>query len=219
MDVLTVIKRFARALLARISAVFAGFREATTASSGGDMMHGEEQRIVTEVKQRKEHARESGVITSAFNLYHRNLPYYDAWGTNCPHLLHPAVKVTNKTRTNSRTEALERIEATIRGNSYAFTFRECTTFMPDGEPYTYGYLDVDFEGQRVMTIDCRCEDDKYAGRTWSPGDVSAFIDGPWVDELNLISTDVAHLHEEDSKRRQERANKAELERLKRNFGL
>ena len=182
-------------------------------------MQSEEQCILAEVKQRKERALKSGVIISAFNLYQSNLPYYDSWATYCPHLLHPAVKVANKSRTNTPNESVERIEATIRGSSYAFTFRERTTFMPDCEPFTRGYLDVDFKGQRVMTIDCRCEDDKYAGRTWSPGDVSAFIDGTWVDELNLISTDVAHLHEEDSKRRQEQAKKAELEKLKRNFGL
>lgn len=182
-------------------------------------MQSEEQRILEEVKKRKERARQSGVITSAFTLYRRNLPHYDAWATNCPHLLHPGVKVTNKTRTGTPRESVERIEATIRGNSYVFTFRESTTYMPDGEPYTFGYLDVDFEGQRVMTIDCGCNDEEYVGRTWYTGDVSAFVEGPWIDELNSVFTEVTHLHEENNKRSNEKSKKEEVEKLRRNFGL
>ena len=218
MDILAALKRFQLRFVASISSGFQGLREATTSSSPGTAMQGEEQYILAEVKRRKERALKSGVVANAFNLYQRDLPYYDSWARNCPHLLHPGIKVANKTRTSAQNESVERIEATIRASKYVFTFRQKTMSMPDRE-LTYGFLDVDFQGQRVMTIDCTCEDDQYAGRIWRPSDVSAFIEGPWVDELNVIFAEVARLHDEDSKRKQDRAKKAELEKLKKGFGL
>lgn len=179
---------------------------------------GEEQQIRAEVTRRKERARQSGVITSAFALYDDNLPYYDAWPKNCPELVHPSIKVTNKTEKGSRNESSRRIEALIQGNSYVFTFRQTTTFMED-EEYTRGYLDVDFQGQRVMTIDCHCEDNRYAGRIWSARDVSAFIEGPWIAELNAVFAEVTCLHGSRNRLAQERSKKAEIENLKKNFGL
>ena len=56
-------------------------------------------------------------------------------------------------------------------------------------------LDVDFQGQRVMTIDCNCRDDRYAGRIWSTEDVSGFIEGPWVAEQYAAFAEVSHLEE------------------------
>jgi hypothetical protein len=152
-------------------------------------MQNDEQRVIEEVKKRKQRAWQSGVVTSAFKLYRDNLPYYDAWATNCPHVLHPQIRVTNKTRTRGGSESSERIDAIILGNSYVFTFRESTTYLPDGESFTNGHLDVDFQGQRVMTIDCGCEVDRYTGREWSARDVSAFIEGPWITELNSVFAD------------------------------
>lgn len=70
-----------------------------------------------------------------------------------------------------------------------------------------------------MTIDCGCSDDEYTGRTWYTNDVSAFIEGPWIDELNSIFADVTHLHEEDRKRSGEQDKKEEIANLKKNFDL
>lgn len=209
MGIRTAIKRFLSALSTSKTSV-------PTEAPGSQ---GEERQILAEVNRRKERARQSGVIVSAFTLYERDLPYYDAWAKNCPELVHPAIKVTNKTEEGIGNESTKRIEALIRGNSYVFTFRETTTFMPDGEEFTQGYLDVDFQGQRVMTIDCSCRDDRYAGRIWSTEDVSGFIEGPWIAELNTVFAEVSHLEEARNKLAQERSKKAELEKLKRNFGL
>jgi hypothetical protein len=90
-----------------------------------------------------------------------------------PHVLHPQIKTTNKTKTTGENESSERIEAAILGIAYVFTFSESSLYMEDGV-ITSGDLDVEYKGQLVMRIDCRCEDDRYAGRSWSPMDVSAF---------------------------------------------
>ncbi len=70
-----------------------------------------------------------------------------------------------------------------------------------------------------MTIDCGCDRDEYSGRTWYTGDVSAFIEGPWISELNSVFADVTHLHEAQDKQNREQSKKEEMEKLKRNFGL
>jgi hypothetical protein len=175
----------------------------------------EEQRILEEVKKRKERARQTGAITSAFNLYRDELRHYDAWAKNCPHLLHPEIEVTQKLQASGPSASDELIDATIRGNDYFFKFRERSTYLPDHELYVHGYLDVDFQGQRVMTIDCGTDDDGH----WYTGDVSAFIEGPWIDELNAVFADVRRLHQEDNKLLQEQRRKEEIEKLKKNFGL
>lgn len=179
----------------------------------------EEERILEEVKRLQQRARESGIITSVFKLSRENLPYYDAWATNCPEVLHPQIQVIDKTEARSRRESSNRIDAVIRGNNYVFTFSESTTTMPDGEPYTTGSLDVDFQGQRVMTIDCECEFEQYMGSTWHTRDVSAFIEGPWIAELNSVFTEVTRLHTERQRLAQEQAKKEKLEKIKKNFGL
>lgn len=218
MDIPSFIKRFKQALSTGLSAVFTGAQRGSALGSVG-MNQGKEQRLLAEVDRRKERAQQSGVIASAFTMYERDLPYYDAWTKNCPDLVHPQVKVIKQTEKGGGGKRSKRIESTIRGNDYVFTFRESTTFMPDGEPFTNGHLDVDFQGQRVMTIDCSCDDDRYAGRMWSANDVSAFIEGAWVGELNAVFAEVTHLHEVRDKQRQEKAKKEELEKLRRNFGL
>lgn len=183
------------------------------------MTPNEEDRILEEVERRKERARRCGVITSAFNLFRNDLRHYESWVKNCPDLVHPEIRIKDKSRTVTRGDWAERIEATIRGNRYVFTFREVTTSMPDGEPFTYGRLNLDFQGQKVMAIDCTCEEDESEARTWTPGDVSAFIEGLWVDELNFVFADVTQLHQERNRRVQEEARKQELTDLKKNFGL
>ena len=174
-----------------------------------------EVEIIAAVMKRKEYARESGVITSAFALYERNLRYYEVWAKNRPRLLHPAIKLINKTEIHGRDEETERIDALIRGHRYVFTFRQETTVMPDRDKSTRGYLDLDFQGRRVMTIVCDCRDHKYAGRIWSAGDVSAFIKGPWIAELNEVFDEITIL----DKLARERPRKAGLEELKKKFGL
>jgi len=216
--ILVSVKRLLRALFANQSSAPAAVRRDSIAPDAVGSP-GEGRRILAEVNRRKERARQSGVIRSAFALYDENLPYYDAWIKNCPDLVHPAIKVEASTEEGGREDRTKRIEAVIRGNRYTFTFHQTTTFMPDGEEYTGGFLDVDFQGARVLTIDCNCDDDRYAGRTWSANDVSAFIEGPWVTELNEVFAEITYLHDTRNRLAQENSRRAHLEKLKRNFGL
>jgi hypothetical protein len=181
-------------------------------------MQSGEQRIFEEVKRRKQRAWQSGAIKSAFDLYRERLPYYDAWSANCAHRMHSQIVVTNKTQTKDGDESIQRIEATIRGNLYVFAFHESSMCMDDGMIIT-GYLDVEYQGQRVMRIDCRCEDDRYAGRSWIPTDVSAFIEGPWIAELNSVFAEITRSIKKQNERAKKQSKQQELDNLKKNFGL
>jgi hypothetical protein len=144
-------------------------------------MQSEEQRIVEEVKRRKQRAWQSGVVKGAFDLYRENF-YYDAGPANYPRQIHPQISVTNKTKTTENRESSERIEATIRGNAYVFVFHESTMYMDDGVIIS-GHLDVEFNGELVMRIDCMHRDERYAGTSCEPMDISVFLEGPWVADI------------------------------------
>ncbi len=211
------IKRFPRVLLAGLSPVFSSLVRALN-SSGGGVPESDEQRLRGEVSRRKQRAREVGIITSAWELNH-DLRFYHAWAVNCPEYVHPAIRVTAQTETADSNGRAKRIEATIQGNAYSFVFREREDTMDDGERYRRGHLDVEFQGHRVMTVDCDYEDNQYAGGIWHTRDVSAFIEGPWVPELNSIFAEVSKVRAEQKRVRQEAAKKEELRKLKKDFGL
>ena len=102
MDIPSFIKRFKQALSTGLSAVFTGAQRGSALGSVG-MNQGKEQRLLAEVDRRKERAQQSGVIASAFTMYERDLPYYDAWTKNCPDLVHPQVKVIKQTEKGATT--------------------------------------------------------------------------------------------------------------------
>ena len=181
-------------------------------------MQNEEQRIVDEVKRRKQRAWQSGVVKGAFDLYRENLRYYDAWATNCPHLIHPQIKITNKTKTTSKDGSSERIEATILGNAYVFTFSESSMYMEDGVIIS-GHLDVEFNGELVMRIDCMHRDERYAGTSWEPMDVSVFLEGLWVADLTSVFADIKYSQEQRNEQAKRESKQRELDNLKKNFGL
>jgi hypothetical protein len=78
---------------------------------------------------------------------------------------------------------------------------------------------VEFDGRRVVTIDLKGHDDSDAGRFWEPADVSAFLEGPWIVELNTVYAEIAALQEKRNAQQQEESKKKNLHDLKNNFGL
>jgi hypothetical protein len=91
--------------------------------------------------------------------------------------------------------------------------------MEDGEILTSGHLDVECTGQLVMRIDCRCQDDRYAGPSWSPMDVSVFLEGPWVADITTVSADIKYSQEQRNEQYRRESKQQELDNLKTNFGL
>jgi hypothetical protein len=203
-------------LILSIVGAFFGWRRRKTPRKT-DILN-EEQRILSEVSRLKERARQSGIITSVFQLVRENLPYYDAWLKNCPEVVHPQIRVTNQAETRDGDKSTERIDAVIRGDTYSFVFTE-RTYVGEFEPHTTGQLEVYFQGQRVITIECSCEIEEYVGSVWSPQDVSAFIDGPWVAELNSVFAEITRLRGQQRARAEEASKKQTLQDLKKNFGL
>ena len=179
----------------------------------------DERRIRAEVARRKQRATDLGIAKSAWELNH-DLPRYSAWAVNCPEIVHPNIKVLGVAETAGEWgERGKRVEAKIRENVYAFTFRERDIESFGGEPCKSGNLDVEIQGHRVMTVDCHYSYDQYAGETWTPGDVSAFLEGPWVFELNSVYSEVSEMHRALAVRNRDAARQEELRRLKRDFGI
>lgn len=178
--------------------------------SDTDARNFDEKWIRDEVEKRKKRATDLGIIRVAWELY-QDLSCYGTSTRGCPEPVRGAIDVMRKTHSGGHT----RIECTIGGNPYVFTFREWTVDYPDDEGHV-GYLDLEYWGDLVMTIECSYSDGGvWVGGYWAPGTVSAFKEGPWVQELNWV-------HTESSKTRQEQhraEREAEIRRLKKDFGL
>ena len=172
-----------------------------------------EESIRKGVQRRKERAEKLGIITSAFKLYVDALRYCDAGSGSRPC---PAIRVTKRTKEKTSYKSIERVEATVQGYPYAFTFRER---MPDEMDHRFAELDVDFQDRRVMTVCCSAHDEPFSKGPWRPLDVSAFIDGPWVKPLNSAYAEFAALREVREKQQRDQATRKELEKLKKDFGL
>ena len=70
-----------------------------------------------------------------------------------------------------------------------------------------------------MTVDCEYHDYGHGEGTWSTGDVSAFIEGPWLDELNSIYREVSVAQTERASGKQKADEREKIEKLKKDFGI
>jgi hypothetical protein len=114
---------------------------------------------------------------------------------------------------------LEQREIFFGDKVYTFAFRESSNVMPDSEVWTSGHLEIKSEGSQLLEIYCVAEDDRYMGTTWSVSDVTAFIEGVWVEEINRFAQQVFSLAGQKSARSREDSKQRELEKLKNRFGL
>ena len=82
-----------------------------------------------------------------------------------------------------------------------------------------GHLDVEFNGEIVMRIDCTHRDERYAGTSWEPMDVSLFLEGLWVADLTSVFADIKYSQEQRNEQAKRESKQRELDNLKKNFGL
>lgn len=81
-------------------------------------------------------------------------------------------------------------------------------------------LYVDDQQVFALTLRGECDLD-FPVTTWTPGDVEAFVEGPWVDELRALA-EAASEHVRavaDTEAKKEREDPAKLADLKERFGV
>lgn len=169
--------------------------------------------IYAEVEQRKNRAKELGIFETVFPLYHKHLRYYPAWTKNSPKAIFPAVS-----------EAVDlgdhRVRLKINGRSYTFSYSERSIPGYD-DFFTMGHLQITLEDQMVFECDVHVDDTDEFERKHTPGEIEAFIEGPWIEELKHLLTLILKHEEEESRLREkeQRENPEKLMDLKKRFGL
>ncbi len=169
--------------------------------------------IYAEVEQRKERARKLGIGDTVIPLYYNHLKFYPAWTKNSPKWISPTVS-----------EAVDlgdhKVRLKINGRSYTFSYSERSVPGYD-ETFTMGTLQITLEDQKVFECDVHVdyEDELETKRT--PGDIKAFIEGQWIEELKNLLTFVLKHEAEQSRlsEKERRENPEKLMDLKKRFGL
>lgn len=179
----------------------------------------EEEQIRVEVEKRKQRARDLKIIDNVFKLYREHLRYLKEDFNHERNCMPKSVIKVVVSSSRSRGDVVEQREIFLDDKAYSFGFRESRSIMPDGEEWRSARLEVRSAERSLLEIYCIAEEDEYMGTTWKVSDVTAFIEGPWVDEVNGFAQQVFSLAGQRSAKRQGENKQRELDDLKKKFGL
>lgn len=175
------------------------------------------EEIYAEVERRKKRAEELRINETVWTLYKDHLKSYPRWKTKHPEYIHPRV---------SDPIALpnEGVQVMVRGMKCSFSYSEGPGFMHiPGEDNKVCTLRLSVNEQLVLEFATsgRRPDRMDSEWEYTMLEIDAFVEGPWVEELQRLLPGVKG-HEgaaakEEGKRRREDPNT--LEELKRKFGI
>ena len=172
-----------------------------------------------EIERRRKRAIDLGLRETAWNLYHSQFQYMDDYLRKEPETILPEVKDSLK-RSGNLTEfrfkdanyGLECVTGKVEGSGRGFDSTERT-------PMT---ITISVEGKRVFEFELKKtvtygEDMPYFHE--SMGNVKAFIDGPWVEQVSeLLKAMRSHQQDIQKKKNAPREAQRLKEDMKR-FGL
>ena len=175
--------------------------------------------IRAEIERRKKRAMDLKIREVLWSLYHSHLSRYETFIHEDPELICPEVRESIKIFDKG-------IEFSLSQSIYRIVYTEGPKIRREtpgkgellGETIVPAMLDLSVDDQRVMKFEIKrstrfLED----GPAWNDdmGDISWFIEGPWVQELpELLKRIRAH-----EKSVRDRRSIPKLEAMKKRFGL
>ena len=179
----------------------------------------EPDEIRAEIERRKKRARDLKIREVLWSLYHSHLCHYETLIQKDPELLCAEVSESIKTSGKS-------VEFSLRQSIYRIVYTEGPKVRREtlgrgelfGESIVPAILDLSVDDQRVFKFEIR-RSTRYLdeGLAWNDdmGDITWFIEGPWVQELpELLKRIRAH-----EKSVRDRRSAPKLEAMKKRFGL
>jgi len=121
--------------------------------------------------------------------------------------------------TKSGKDSIRVREICFGSRSYIFSFRERYDTFDSGDLCLTGHLALVREGQTLLDLSYSGKVELYLGAVWTPYKVEAFIEGDWVQNIEMFKQDVLDLAAQRQRRSREETKKHEVEDLKRKFGL
>jgi hypothetical protein len=187
-------------------------------------MEPDEARV--EIERRKNRAKDLKIREVLWSLYNSHLMRYEAWVREDPQLVYPGIKEAIKI-------SAKEFQFSIGPTTYQLTYKEGPTSERERlrgpgpgeffeETIVPATLALMVDDQKVFKFElCRRTRHTEFGPAWDDplGDVTRFIDGPWVLELTDLLAKIK-AHEEGVRNDREGPRKArELDALKKRFGL
>lgn len=179
----------------------------------------EPDEIRTEIERRKKRAIDLKIREVLWSLYHSHFSRYEAFIHEDPELVCPEVSESIKISDQS-------IEFSLRQSIYRIVYTEGPKVRREaprkgelfGESMVPALLDLSVDDQRVLKFEIK-RSTRYLvdgpARNDDMGDITWFIEGPWVQELpELLKRITAH-----EKSVRDRRSIPKLEAMKKRFGL
>jgi hypothetical protein len=171
-----------------------------------------EKEIMAAVEERKKRARELGIADNVFKLYQDHLRNLGEKFAQEPEFL-PASVTKYSTTTDNR------VEFNLGEDRFTFSFERRFNFAPDSDDYSFGTLRLQSGERLLLELECLGEYKEYLGTVWKVRDITAFIEGPWVAEINHLAQQVFSLAEQRSAEYKRSLAQLKVEELKAKFGL
>lgn len=172
--------------------------------------------IYRQVQSRIRRAEELRIRETLWPLYQESFRSYPTWLKNCPEYIYPGI-------TDPIEVARDQVQLTINGKRYLFDYKERNSLLPDDYDTVIGTLALSVSDQLVFKFDIfiTLPEEWYDTRKHSFSQIDAFVEGPWITELEELFPKIkAHQQKTmEMRRKQEREDPKKLEDLRRRFGL
>jgi hypothetical protein len=183
----------------------------------------DESEIRAEVERRKRRAHEVGVVKSVFRLFHERL------GDLTPNTDYREYQLPDSVR-NVVVTVLEQtgksVEIFFEERSYKFS--SSITAWPDltfeGGETIRSILRLRSGRKLLLELECSRTTPIFGreyiyGREPKVDEVLAFVEGPWVKEINIFASEVFSAVDQQEARMREGQKQRELQEMKKRFGL
>jgi hypothetical protein len=183
----------------------------------------QEQEIRAEVERRKRRAHEVGIVKSVFRLFHERVgdftPNTDYREYQLPDSVRNVV-VTMSGKTGKS------VEIFFEERSYKFISE--ITAWPDptseGGETIRSKLRLRGDGKLLLELECSRTTPIFGreyiyGRDLRVDEVSAFVEGPWMQEINDFAGKIFAAEDMQEAKMREEQKQRELQEMKKRFGL
>jgi len=186
----------------------------------------EPEEVRAEIERLKNRAKDLNIREVLWSLYNSHFRHYEAWMREDPQLVYPGINGTVKV-------SAKEVQFSTGQTTYQITYKEGPPYESERihgpgpgeffeEQSVPATLSLRIDNQKVFKFELctRTRSTEY-GPSWDNplGEVTRFIDGLWVSELNDLLAKII-VHEEGVRSERAAPRKArELEELKKRFGL
>jgi len=173
----------------------------------------EADQVYAEAERRKQRAEELGLPKIVFDFYYELARHFPARWAAFPECLPQSVTDVQ--------EIGQDVVFSLGQDRYTFRWSEQSVSLADGDVGWGGELVLSVNEKRVLQISVHGESDEVAVVSWTPADVAAFVEGPWVQAISALAVEAKCAHEEATRLAmfREKEDPKELAYLKERFRI